>query len=221
MTKILLIEDDPDITDLLTRFLAQYRMEVIAYDRPLRALESFGIEAYDLVILDLTLPEIDGIEVCKRIRELSDIPVIISSARHDLTDKVLALEYGADDYLPKPYEPRELVARIQSHLRRYDGSIGKPPSRFRLDEAQMTIHKDDALLALTNAEYELLALLLRQKGKVISREYIANNVNAISWESSDRSIDVLISRLRHKIEDDPKHPLFIRSIRSVGYKFTE
>jgi two-component system OmpR family response regulator len=221
MTKILLIEDDLEITDLLTKFLSQYQMEIIAYEHPKAALASFGIEAYELVLLDLTLPDIDGIEVCKQIRQFSDVPIIISSARHDLTDKVLALEYGADDYLPKPYEPRELVARIQSHIRRYAGTISRSRSRFSIDEQRMQISKDSMLLTLTNAEYELLALLIANAGKPISRDFIANNVNAIAWESSDRSIDVLISRLRHKIEDDAKHPQFIRSIRGVGYRFSE
>ena len=119
MAKILLIEDDAEISELLTRYLAQYGMEVVAYSHPETALSSFGIESYDAVLLDLTLPQLDGLEVCRRLRERSDIPIIISSARHDLSDKVIALEYGADDYLPKPYEPRELVARIQSHLRRF------------------------------------------------------------------------------------------------------
>jgi two-component system OmpR family response regulator len=221
MIKVLLIEDDAEITALLTSFLARYAMEVIAYENPLGALDSFGIESYDIVLLDLTLPEIDGLEVCRRIREKSDIPIIISSARHDLADKVVALEYGADDYLPKPYEPRELVARIQSHIRRYAGVMAKQPSRFTIDSERMRIAKDGRTLELTLAEYELLALLIKNAHKVISRDFIANNVNAISWESSDRSIDVLMSRIRRKIEDDPKKPLFIRSIRGVGYKFTE
>jgi two-component system OmpR family response regulator len=221
MIKVLLIEDDAEITALLTNFLARFAMEVIAYENPLGALDSFGIEAYDIVLLDLTLPEVDGLEVCRRIREKSDVPIIISSARHDLADKVVALEYGADDYLPKPYEPRELVARIQSHIRRYAGAMAKKPSRFTVDREQMRIAKDGIPLDLTLAEYELLALLIKNTHKVVSRDYIANNVNAISWESSDRSIDVLMSRIRHKIEDDPKKPLFIRAIRGVGYKFTE
>ncbi len=221
MTKILLIEDDAEITLLLTSFLERYGMEVLAYENPLTALNSMEIESYDVVLLDLTLPDIDGLEVCRRIREKHDIPIIISSARHDLADKIVALDYGADDYLPKPYEPRELVARIQSHIRRYTGTLAKQPSHFSIDTERMQIAKDGVPLELTLAEYELLSLLIKNRQKVISRDFIANNVNAISWESSDRSIDVLISRIRHKIEEDPKKPLFIRSIRSVGYKFTE
>jgi len=221
MAKILLIEDDTEITDLLTRYLAQYGMEVIAYTHPETALASFGIESYDAVLLDLTLPQIDGLEVCRRLRMLSDIPIIISSARHDLSDKVIALEYGADDYLPKPYEPRELVARIQSHLRRYAGTMTRSPSRFRVDVERMRIDLDGNELPLTVAEYELLSLLIKHAGKVVSRDFIANNVASIGWDSTERSIDVLIGRIRRKIEDDPKKPYFIHSVRGVGYKFTE
>jgi len=221
MAKILLIEDDTEITDLLTRYLARYGMEVVSYTHPETALASFGIESYDAVLLDLTLPQLDGLEVCRRLRGLSDVPIIISSARHDLSDKVIALEYGADDYLPKPYDPRELVARIQSHLRRYSGAIARSPSRFSVDTGRMRIEKDGVELPLTIAEYELLALLIKHHGDVVSRDFIANNVDAIAWESTERSIDVLIGRIRRKIGDDPKQPDFIRSVRGVGYRFAE
>ena len=221
MPKILLIEDDTEITALLERYLDGFGMEVVAYTHPETALASLDIESYDAVLLDLTLPQIDGLEVCRRLRERSDIPIIISSARHDLSDKVIALEYGADDYLPKPYEPRELVARIQSHLRRYAGTIRPAVSRFNVDTARMRIEMNGEPLTLTVAEYELLSLLIKHKNEVISRDFIANNVNAIAWESTERSIDVLVGRIRRKIEPDPKHPEYIRSIRGVGYKFTE
>lgn len=221
MPKILLIEDDTEITALLERYLDGFGMEVVAYTHPETALASLDIESYDAVLLDLTLPQIDGLEVCRRLRERSDIPIIISSARHDLSDKVIALEYGADDYLPKPYEPRELVARIQSHLRRYAGTIRPTVSRFNVDTARMRIEMNGEPLTLTVAEYELLSLLIKHKNEVISRDFIANNVNAIAWESTERSIDVLVGRIRRKIEPDPKHPEYIRSIRGVGYKFTE
>lgn len=221
MIKVLLIEDDVEITGLLTRFLSQYGMEVVAYERPTTALDSFGIESYDIVLLDLTLPEIDGLEVCRMLRAKSDIPIIISSARHDLTDKVIALEYGADDYLPKPYEPRELVARIQSHMRRYHGIAAQPESRFTVDGKRMCILQEGKALDLTVAEYELLALLIKHRAQVVSRDFIANNVDAIGWESSERSIDVLISRIRRKIEEDPRHPRYIQSVRGVGYRFSE
>jgi two-component system OmpR family response regulator len=218
MTKILLIEDDLEITDLLTQYLGRYDMEVIGYAHPHAALNSLSIESYDLVLLDLTLPDMDGLEVCERLREYCDLPIIISSARSDLNDKVIGLELGADDYLPKPYEPRELVARIQSLLRRTQGRIlHTTEDTFRVDEHG--IFKSGEPLPLTRAEFELLSLLIKHSGHIISRDFIANNVQSIGWESSERSIDVLIRRIRQKIERDPKHPVLIRSVRGMGYQF--
>lgn len=219
MTKILLIEDDLEIADLLTQYLSRYQMEVISYSNPKAALSSLSIESYDLVLLDLTLPYMDGLDVCKALREYSSIPIIISSARGDLGDKIIALELGADDYLPKPYEPRELVARIQSLLRRTHGStLQNTTEMFRVDDHG--IYKEGLLLNLTRAEFELLGLLIKHRRQIISRDFIANNIESIGWESSERSIDVLISRIRQKIEPNPKRPTLIRSVRGMGYQFT-
>jgi two-component system OmpR family response regulator len=220
VVEIIMIEDDEEITLLLTQFLKKYNMNVTSFSIPTAALNSLSIDNYDLMILDLSLPQMDGLEVCKKVRDVSDIPIIISTARGDLGDKVIGLELGADDYIPKPYEPRELVARINTILRRYKKSSIKDNSKeFEIDETKMIIYRDSNPLDLTLAEYEILKIFITKPQSAISREYIANNVDAIKWDSSDRSIDVIISRIRNKLQDDPKNPKYIKSIRGVGYKF--
>ncbi|WP_457595796.1 response regulator [Hydrogenimonas sp.] len=220
MINILMIEDDLDISILLSKYLSQYGMKVESVETPKAALNALELDHYDLIILDLTLPQMDGLELCKLIRKDHDIPIIISSARSDLTDKIIGLEYGADDYLPKPYEPRELVARIQTVLRRYRPTLQAENSDFRLDEAKMQIFYKGERLDLTTAEYEILRLFLLNPGTVLSRDYLANNAESISWESSERTIDVIVSRIRGKLGDNPKQPRYIHSIRGAGYKFT-
>ncbi|WP_353661320.1 response regulator transcription factor [Hydrogenimonas sp. SS33] len=220
MINILMIEDDIDISTLLTKFLSQYGMKVESVETPKAALNALELDHYDLIILDLTLPQMDGLELCKLIRKDYDIPIIISSARSDLTDKIIGLEYGADDYLPKPYEPRELVARIQTVLRRYRPTLQAEGSDFELDEGKMQIFFKGEKLDLTTAEYEILRLFLLNPGTVLTRDYLANNAESISWESSERTIDVIISRIRSKLGDTPKEPRYIHSIRGAGYKFT-
>ena len=218
MVEILMIEDDEEITLLLKQFLSSYGMNVTGFAKPSSALNSLEIDKYDLIILDLSLPEMDGLDVCKIIREKYNTPIIISTARGDLSDKVMGLELGADDYLPKPYEPRELVARIKSVLRRY-ANVTNSNSEFSINQEKMQISKSNEVLNLTQAEYEILKLFIQKREMVVSREFIANNVEAINWDSSDRSIDVIVSRIRQKLGDDSKNPKYIKSIRGVGYKF--
>jgi len=217
--KIIMIEDDEDITNLLTQNLERYNMKVTGFELPLEALDHLETNKYDLLILDLSLPQMDGMEVFKNVRKQSDMPVIISSARSDLNDKVNALELGADDYLPKPYDPRELVARIKTVLRRKKGTSDvKAIGLFNVDEEQMQISFKESPLQLTPAEYSILLLMIQNANKVVSREMIINGSDSISYDSSDRSIDVIVSRLRHKIEIDTKKPEFIKSVRGIGYK---
>jgi len=217
--KIIMIEDDEDITNLLTQNLERYNMKVTGFELPLEALDHLESNKYDLLILDLSLPQMDGMEVFKNVRKQSDMPVIISSARSDLNDKVNALELGADDYLPKPYDPRELVARIKTVLRRKKStSDAKTIGPFSVDEAQMQISFKESPLQLTPAEYSILLLMIQNANKVVSREMIIDGADSISYDSSDRSIDVIVSRLRHKIEVDTKKPEFIKSVRGIGYK---
>lgn len=220
MIQILMVEDDIEISQLLVKFLKTYGMDVNAVSTPTAGMNALEMDQYDLIILDLTLPEMDGLELCKKLRDRTNIPIIISSARSDTMDKIMGLEYGADDYLPKPYEPRELVARIQSVMRRYRPSQSTNCKDFQLDESKMQITFHEKPLDLTTAEYEMLRLMILNQGTVLSRDFMANNCDSISWESGDRTIDVIISRLRHKIEKNSKAPEYIHSVRGVGYKFT-
>ena len=217
MIKILMIEDDLELAEVLTEFLEDLEMEIITEDDPFNALSRLKLEKFDLVILDLTLPGMDGLEVCAEIRVKQNVPIIISSARSDINDKIRALELGADDYLPKPYDPRELEARINSVLRRYDNVETAPSEEktdFILNEDSMEIQYKNSLLDLTNAEYGILAFMIKKQGFVISREDLIHNVTAINEESSNKSIDVMVGRIRNKIGEKG----LIESIRGIGYK---
>ena len=216
-----MVEDDLEITALLEQYLPRYGLELFSVSLPSVALEKLSIEQYDLVLLDLGLPEMDGLEFCRLIkRDYPNLPVIISTARADVSDKVVAFDVGADDYIAKPYEPRELVARIQAIIKRYTQfSTIQEEDIFSIDKVKMLITKKGKVIDLTLAEYEIFALFLEKKHQVVSREFIVNSINAIRWESSDRSIDVIVGRIRQKIGDDTKNPLYIKSIRGVGYKY--
>ncbi|MGB9755263.1 MAG: response regulator transcription factor [Desulfurella sp.] len=224
MAKILMIEDDTELADLLREYLSQFNMKVFNFESPIKGLEALNKSKYDILILDLSLPDIDGIDVCKKIiKSAIDIPIIISSARSDYSDKVLALELAADDYLAKPYNPRELVARIQALLRRIKKRKEQKniKSDFDVDENEMIIMYKNNTLNLTSAEYEILALFLKNKNRVLTRDFILENTKTMDYESIDRSVDVIVGRIRKKIDDDPKEPRYIKSIRGIGYKFVE
>ncbi len=221
MSRILMVEDDLEITSLLEAYLPRYGLELFSVALPSTALEKLGIEQYDLVLLDLGLSEMDGLELCKLIKKDHPLlPVIISTARIDVSDKVVAFDACADDYIAKPYEPRELVARIQAIIKRYaQFSAVKQEELFRIDKIKMLIFKEGKPLDLTLAEYEIFALFLEKKHQVVSREFIVNSIDAVRWDSSDRSIDVIVGRIRQKIGDNSKDPKYIKSIRGVGYKY--
>jgi len=169
------------------------------------------------------LPNIDGIEVCNMIRQRHQIPIIISSARTNLADKVACFTYGADDFMPKPYDTQELILRIKSILRRCNFQIEKKDlpikdEMFVLNEEKMQITQNGDVIDLTNAEYYILAYLIKKAGFVISREELLTNVESIKYESSYKSIDVLIGRVRQKVEENSRKPKYIISIRGIGYK---
>ncbi|WP_229860031.1 response regulator transcription factor [Candidatus Sulfurimonas baltica] len=220
MQKILLIEDDLDMQTLISDYLIKYDFEVISFEKPKEALQNLekNTNLYDIVVLDLMLPQMDGFDVCKRIRQLSSVPIIISSARSELSDKILGFDFGADDYLAKPYEPRELVIRINAILRR-SLSSAKTIGDFEIDEEKHEIKIEGLLLDLTKIEYDILHLFLQNQGKVLSRESISNSVTGIEYNSKERTIDMHISNIRQKIGDDSKDPKYIKSVWGIGYKF--
>ncbi|CAA6809901.1 MAG: Chemotaxis protein CheY [uncultured Sulfurovum sp.] len=215
-----MIEDDREMAELIGEFLARHNITVKNYENPEVGLSALNINTYDLLILDLSLPNIDGLEVCRLVREKSDIPIIISSARSDITDKTACFSMGADDYLPKPYESQELLLRIHSILRRYNKQAIEEEKKevFTLDTNCHEITKNGEFIYFTNAEFEIMAYFIKKKSFVVSREEILTNVSSIKYESSLKSIDVMIGRLRAKIEENPKQPKHIISIRGLGYK---
>jgi two-component system OmpR family response regulator len=219
MLKILMLEDDEVIAKLLTRFLSQYA-KVTHKVYPLEALELLDEERFDIIILDLTLPQLDGLEVCKLMKKVSKAKIIISSARSDINDKLFALENGADDYLPKPYDPRELYARIKILHARQE-LTDDSNSVFKLDENACIIYREGKALDLTMAEYQMMQLFLENKKQAFSRSDIANSVDSHRFDSGLESINVLIGRLRKKVESDYKHPKYIKTVRGLGYKFDE
>jgi len=223
MIEILMVEDDVEIAQMLTEYLARYSMHVTTIEDPFLAQSALAIKKYDLVILDLTLPGLDGLEVCKALRKHSTVPIIISSARSDLSDKVAALELGADDYLPKPYDPRELEVRIKTILRRYQASPATPNTAkiFTYDESKMLIAKEGEPIRLTAAEFEVLLFLLKREGFIVSEEIFDATTLLRADDENSSSLTVIINRLRHKIETDSKHPRYLQTIRGMGYKFVQ
>ncbi|PID47192.1 MAG: DNA-binding response regulator [Proteobacteria bacterium] len=220
MINVLMIEDDVEFAQILAEYLAQYNIKVTNYDDPYLGL-SAGIKKYDLLILDLTLPGIDGLDVCREVVEKYDIPIIISSARSDVSDKVIGLQIGADDYLPKPYDPKEMYARINSLIRRYKKSnevnAKGVDTLFRVDEKRHQIYYGQNPLNLTPAEYEILSYMVQQHGFSISREQLVHHCKSLKDKGS-KSLDVIIGRLRSKIGESSKNPKHIHSVRGIGYK---
>ncbi len=226
MIQIAMVEDDLELADVLTQYLKQFNIEVTNFEEPFLALSTLKIQKFDLIILDLTLPGMDGLDVCKEIVKNFDIPIIISSARSDLTDKVTALQLGADDYLPKPYEPRELEVRIKTVLRRFNHSNMQQEEVlnkiFEVNIDKNEITKNGKYVKLTAAEFEVLSLLIKRDGFVISREEIFDNSDLLNQDyDSSGSLAVIINRIRHKIEQNPREPQFLHTIRGMGYKFTQ
>ena len=211
-----------ELAEILTEYLENYDIKVTTAEEPYIGLSTLNTSEFDLVILDLTLPGMDGLEVCKEIRKKHNIPIIISSARHDITDKVNALDNGADDYLPKPYDPQELLARIKSHLRRQSIAPANDARNLNKDLVLKDFEREilfkGSVLNLTAAEYDILKYLLLKEGGAVTREELIYNCESINEDSSNKSIDVIIGRIRQKLNENPKEPKYIHAIRGIGYK---
>jgi len=222
--KILIIEDDPELALILTNYLTKFDMEVIGAEDPYIGLSLLTQQDFDLIILDLTLPGMDGLEVIPKIREISNIPIIISSARDDITDKVIGMERGADDYMPKPYDPRELVTRIKTILRRtssVEDKVEKKEALFVAEPNAREVLFKGQSLELTAAEYDILEMLLQHKNGSVSREQLLYESEHIDDDSSIKNIDVIISRIRQKIAKIDADNIYIKPIRGVGYLLTD
>lgn len=221
MINILMIEDDPEFSEFLGEYLNKYNIKITNFEDPYLGL-SAGISKYDLLILDLTLPGIDGLDVCKEVSSKYDIPIIISSARSDVTDKIMGLQIGADYYLPKPYNPKEMYAVIQSLLRRAQKTnkeIDIQSDFFYNEKAQKIFFKKEELI-LTQAEYQVLSTLIKNKNAIVSRDQIVNECDSLS-DSYSKSLDVIIGRLRSKLKDDSRNPDHLHSVRGLGYKLIQ
>lgn len=230
MPRILMIEDDLRLGAMVSAYLRGAGFEVEqAPDaaRGLADLHNARGAPIDLVLLDLMLPDADGLDLCRRLREESEVPIVMVTARGDLTDRIVGLEIGADDYLPKPFEPRELLARIRAVLRRRGGgSVAAAESRGVLRFGRLEIDRDAREVRLegearplTSHQFEILCVLAEAAGRVLSREQLMERVRGEPLEAFDRSIDVHIGRIRAAIEDDPRHPRRIVTVRGAGYVF--
>lgn len=223
MTKILLIDDDEKLGELLATFFERFDMELVAATHPDEGLRQLEAAQPDLIILDVMLPGQDGFEVCRTIRRSSNIPIIMLTARGEVTDRIVGLEIGADDYLPKPFEPRELVARIQNVLRRSaDRPSSDGPLKFgdlTIDLERRTAELAGESLELTTMEYQLLVLFVENPGRTFTRDEILNELRGIDAELFSRSVDILVSRLRQKLQDTTKQPRYIKTVWGTGYIF--
>ena len=216
--KVLLVEDDLQMQSLIVDYLKDYGFIVTAFDNPKDVLEDFKLNSeYSIIILDLMLPFMDGFDLFNKLKEIKNIPIIISTARGDIGNKIHGFELGADDYLAKPYEPRELVLRIESILKRNSNKSFKVGD-FTIDKDNRTVLIDDYAIDFTKIEFEIFIYLVENKNKISSREQILN-ATSLDFNTKNRTIDMHISNIRAKIGDDSKNPKYIKSVWGIGYKF--
>jgi DNA-binding response OmpR family regulator len=222
--KILIVDDDNNIAELISLYLTKECFECTIVNDGEEALRAVSSFSPDLILLDLMLPGMDGYEVCREVRHKSNVPIIMLSAKGEVFDKVLGLELGADDYLVKPFSPRELVARVRALLRR--AAISGTPEPDVLDYGRLLIdvssHKvvlDDRLVELTASEFKLLVTLARYPGRVYTRMELVERVLGVDFEGYERTIDSHVKNLRSKLKDDPKGPKWLFTVHGVGYRF--
>lgn len=225
MKKILVVDDEPKIVQLARDYLEHAGFEVVTAHDGKTALAIVRAGKPDLIVLDLGLPEMDGLDVTRSIRKFSNVPIIMLTARAEETDKLVGLEIGADDYMTKPFSPKELVARVRVVLRRLESAaIGADIIRtadLTLDLPRLKVTIGDRAIEVTPTEFELLATLARQPGRIFTRAQLLDAVHGIAFESYERAIDAHIKNIRRKIEPNPREPHYILTVYGVGYKFTE
>ena len=220
--RILLIEDDARLAGMVSEYLAGAGFRVTVAGRGEAGIEKLAREPFDALVLDLMLPDMDGLEVCRQVRAANDVPILMLTARGDAADRIVGLEIGADDYLPKPFEPRELLARLKAVLRRGRAPAAARQMRFgrlEIDREARSVRVDGREISFTGYQFALLAALADNAGRVLSRDQLMELVKGEPLEAYDRSIDVHVSRIRAAIEDDPKRPRRILTVRGAGYVF--
>ena len=221
MIKALLIDDDLKLAELLENYLRKSDIKLEAISDPLDTLPAIRNHNPEVIVLDVMMPKMNGFEVCQQIRKNYSLPIIMLSARGEPNDKIRGLESGADDYLAKPFEPRELVARIMNLIRRIPTKNLSKNSIFEIDDLHLEIKMNDTVLDLTTKEYDLLSMFINNPGITFTRDEIIKEIKGIEAHLFSRSIDILISRLRQKIESDPKSPKIIKTIWGKGYMFLD
>lgn len=220
MYRILLVEDEVQISDVVIKYLQKNGFECELAENGFEALQAFSKAHFHLVILDIMMPGIDGFEVLQRIREISEIPVIMLTAKQEELDRLKGFEYGADDYVVKPFSPRELVERVKVFLKRVYNLVDEvvlTSGNLHLYTASMQLFRDDERLMLTTTEFKLLYALMRNMNQVLSREQLIELAFGVGYDGFDRNIDTYIKRIRQKIEPDPKHPIYLKTKYGQGY----
>jgi len=222
---VLVVVDEPKIAKLAKDYLERGGFQVVTVGDGPSAVQATRSERPDMIVLDLNLPGMDGLDVCRQISRISDVPIIMLTARVEETDRLIGLELGADDYITKPFSPRELVARVRAVLRRVQGGIHQPGhirvGQLEIDVDGHRVSRDGEALDLTRNEFTVLAVLAQHAGQTFSRGQLVDRLHGVAYEGFDRSIDSHVKNLRRKIEPDPTEPTYVQTVYGVGYRFND